>query len=230
MPLLDSRTKISVREHFEKYETTAYSRDQQPADIVITVIYKAVDGELDTLYRTYGSLVGAVDTLVSRKVLEESKTVFGRFNAESAIRERGRLNAEMAEAIAAAVDGPILILGVQVEDVDFSDAYEQSIEERMLAEVAVQRENQNLARERVQADIVRTQAEARADQIRFEAQAEADAIAMRGKAEAEAIKARAEALGQNPGLIELVKAERWDGVLPRTVLPNNVVPFIDVVE
>ena len=28
-------------------------------------------------------------------------------------------------------------------------------------------------------------------------------------------------------LIELTKAERWDGKLPTTVLPNGTLPFID---
>ena len=35
------------------------------------------------------------------------------------------------------------------------------------------------------------------------------------------------ALSSNPMLIELTKAERWDGKLPTTVLPNGTLPFID---
>lgn len=38
---------------------------------------------------------------------------------------------------------------------------------------------------------------------------------------------RARALGSNPGLVELTKAERWNGVLPTTVLPGGTLPFID---
>jgi len=77
------------------------------------------------------------------------------------------------------------------------------------------------------ADIVRTQASADADKVRFAATAEAEAITLRGNAEADAITARAEALKNNAALIELVKAERWDGKLPTTMLPNSTVPFID---
>jgi fumarate reductase flavoprotein subunit len=54
----------------------------------------------------------------------------------------------------------------------------------------VQRLRQNLEREKVQADIVVTQARAKADAVRAAAQAEADAIRLRGDAEAAAIKAR----------------------------------------
>jgi regulator of protease activity HflC (stomatin/prohibitin superfamily) len=233
LPLLDSVTKISIQDHVEIYsDMEAYSRDQQPAMMRVSVSYRLLSDKVGDVYRIYGDRRGVIDRLLSRKVMEESKTVFGRFNAESAIRERGRLNSEFREAIQAGVqsteDVPILILGVQIEDISFSKAYERSVEERMLAEVAVQREKQNLEREKVQADIVRTQALAEADKVRFAAQAEADAIRARGNAEAEAITARAEALKNNAALIELVKAERWNGVLPTTMLPTGSVPFIDV--
>jgi len=49
---------------------------------------------------------------------------------------------------------------------------------------------------------------------------------VKGEAEASAIKARAEALAQNQNLIELTKAERWDGKLPTTMIPGSAVPFI----
>lgn len=59
------------------------------------------------------------------------------------------------------------------------------------------------------------------------AQAKADALAteLRGKAEAEAIKARAQALASNQNLVELTKAERWNGELPTTMLPNSALPL-----
>lgn len=229
LPVLDSVTKISIQDHVEIYsDMEAYSRDQQPAMMRVSVSYRLLADQVADVYRVYGDRRGVIDRLVSRKVMEETKTVFGGFNAESAIRERGRLNAEFREAIQSSVEGPILILGVQIEDISFSKAYERSVEERMLAEVAVQREKQNLEREKVQADIVRTQALAEADKVRFAAQAEADAIRARGNAEAEAITARAEALKNNAALIELVKAERWNGSLPTTMLPTGTIPFIDV--
>lgn len=226
-PLLDSVKKISIQDHVEVYPNLeAYSRDQQPATLTISVSYRLLADQVEDIYRIYSDQRGVIDRLITRKVMEETKTVFGLFNAESSIRERGRLNTEVREAIQKSVDGPVLVLGVQIEDISFSSAYERSVEERMLAEVAVQREKQNLEREKVQADIVRTQAAANADKVRLAAQAEADAIRLRGEAEAAAITARAKALGNNPNLVALVKAERWDGKLPTTMLPDGAVPFV----
>lgn len=228
LPVIDSVRKISVQEQVELYRNMeAYSNDQQPAVMNLSVRYQIDSSRVDEVYRNFGTRQALIDRQVTRIVLEEAKTVLGQFNAATSIRERGRLNLEMAQAVQRSVTGPVIILGVQVEDVSFSAAYEESVEQRMLAEVAVERERQNLERERVEADIVRTRAAAEADRVRAQAQAEADSIRLRGNAEAEAIRERAAALANNPLLVELVKAERWDGKLPTTMLPNATVPFIE---
>ncbi|MDP4537049.1 SPFH domain-containing protein [Alkalimonas collagenimarina] len=228
LPVIDSVRKISVQEQVELYRNMeAYSNDQQPAVMNLSVRYQIDSSRVDEVYRNFGTRQALIDRQVTRIVLEEAKTVLGQFNAATSIRERGRLNLEMAQAVQKSVTGPVIILGVQVEDVSFSSAYEESVEQRMLAEVAVERERQNLERERVEADIVRTRAAAEADRVRAQAQAEADSIRLRGNAEAEAIRERAGALADNPLLVELVKAENWDGKLPTTMLPNSTVPFIE---
>jgi len=43
-----------------------------------------------------------------------------------------------------------------------------------------------------------------------------------------AIEARAKALGTNPNLVTLVQAERWNGVLPTTMVPGSAVPFVSL--
>ena len=97
----------------------------------------------------------------------------------------------------------------------------------MKAEVEVKTREQMLATEQVEAQIVVTRAQADADSKVAQAKADAEATRLRGSAEADAIKAKTLALSSNPMLIELTKAERWDGKLPTTVLPNGTLPFID---
>ena len=98
----------------------------------------------------------------------------------------------------------------------------------MRAEVEVQKLQQNLAREKVQAEIAVTQANGRANSVRAEAQASADAIRVKGEAEAAAIEARSRALEKNSQIIALTQAERWDGKLPATMVPGSAVPFLQV--
>lgn len=229
VPFLDKVVKLSVQSRKVTFEKmSAYSRDQQPADLVISVNYRIVASQVESLYADYGSEQAMADRLISPRVNQESKTVFGQFNAVTAIQDRERLNASILKSISEKISGGVLIESVQVENIDFSNAYEQSIEQRMLAEVEVQKVKQNWEREKIEADIVRTKAQAQADAQVSSAKAEAESILLRGKSEALAIDLKGKALRDNPSLINLVQAEKWNGVLPVTMLPNSTVPMLNV--
>ncbi len=230
VPVIDSVRIISVRTQKDTYEQVqSYSKDIQAADLRISVTYHADPSRVVEIYSEYGSVEGLVDRVISPALYNETKIVFGSFNAATAIAERGRLVAEIEAAIRAKVQGePLVLESVQVEDIAFSEVFENSVEQRMLAEVEVAKLKQNLEREKVQADIVRTQAEGKADSTRSQAQAEADAIRIKGEAEAAAIKARGDALRDNPNLVQLILAEAWNGQLPTTMVPGSTVPFLNL--
>jgi len=229
IPVIDSVVTIDTRTNIAVYEKVAtYSKDQQPADIRASINYRIEPSAVADVYAVYGAH-GILDRVVQPRFYEELKTVFGRFNAITAIQDRGRLNAEVQAKITEALLGTgAVVEGVQIENIDFSDQYEKSIEDRMKAEVEVARLEQNLRREQVQADIVRTQARAKADAVLAHAKADADAIRLKGDADASAIEARGKALRQNPELVGLITAERWNGVLPATMVPGSALPFINL--
>ena len=232
-PIFDSVVRISLEQRIMEYKKlNSYSRDQQNADIDMSVNFRVIESQVDELYTDYGSIQGFIDRRITPKVLEELKNVFGTYNAATAVQQRAKLNADVQSAItkAIAADGrsPILIGTVQISNIDFSQAYERAIEQRMLAEVEVQRILQNVEREKATALITVTQAQAKADATLAQAKAEADAIRLRGDAQAAAIRARAEALGQNPHLVALVQAERWDGRLPTTMIPGGATPMLSI--
>ena len=229
LPIVDRVVDIDVRSRAELYENVlAYSRDQQTAGLTISVNYRVPADQVVSVYENFGGVEQLRSRVLDRQVMDETKNVFGRFNAATAIQDRSRLVAEVQDAIQTAVSGPIIIESVQIENIDFSDAYENSIEQRMLAEVEVQRIQQNAEREKVQAEIAVIQAEAAAAARIEQATAEAEAIRLTGEAEASAIRDRGEALRDNPALIELVQAERWNGTLPTTMVPNSTVPFLNM--
>jgi regulator of protease activity HflC (stomatin/prohibitin superfamily) len=219
LPIVDSIREINVQTQAQVYkDVMVYSRDQQNAGLQVSVNYRLASDKVEQIYSEFGGQNGIVTRLLDRQVPEEVKNVFGKFNAVTAIQERARLGMEIQEAIQKAASNPMLIVeSVQVENIDFSDAYEKSIEQRMLAEVEVQKVQQNAEREKVQAEIAVIQAKA-----------QADAVKLQGDAEAHAINARGKALRDNPSLIQLVQAEKWDGKLPTTMVPGQTVPFINV--
>ena len=117
LPVIDTVVRISVQSKAAVYDAMeAYSRDQQPATVKLSVNYRIPVDRVAAVYEQYGSEAGLLGRLIERRVFEETKTVFGRFNAVTAIQERGRLNQEIAMAIQEGVQGPVTIESVQIEN------------------------------------------------------------------------------------------------------------------
>jgi regulator of protease activity HflC (stomatin/prohibitin superfamily) len=231
MPVIDSVVDISVQSQARAYENVqTYSKDQQTASLMISVNYRLPADQVEAIYAEYGGAEGVVNRLLDRQVPQAVKNVFGQFNAVTAISERPRLVNEVSNALMKSVKGPIIIESVQIENIDFDDGYERAIAARMEAEVEVQKVKQNAEREKITAEITVIQAQAAADSKLAEAKAAAEATRIQGEAEAAAIKAKSEALKDNAGLIALIQAERWNGALPTTMIPDSTVPFMDVVK
>ena len=209
LPIFDTVEHISIQSQNERYgDVKTYSRDQQPATLRVSLNFHVTDAR--TVYTDYRSIQNMIDRLVTPQIYTWSENVFGQFNAASAVQDRAQLNAELAMALRKVIHGPLAIESVQIENIDFSGNYEQAVEARMEATVKQQ------------------QAEAEAAATRTRADASAYAVTAQGNAEANAIRARGTALRDNPGLPGLVTAEKWDGHLPTTMVPNGGVPFINV--
>jgi regulator of protease activity HflC (stomatin/prohibitin superfamily) len=227
MPIITSIAKISVQIQKEAFEKTAegdtrmqaYSRDQQPATIAMSVNYHVTDAS--AVYAQYGSLESMESRIISPKAYEQLKNVFGQFDAADAIQKRASLNAEVYGAIRGAVSGPIVIDSVQIEDISFSQQYEAAVEARMQAIVKQQQAEADKQKRIIDAD-------ASAYEVKAAADAKAHQIEVQGAAEAGAIKARGDALRDNPGLPTLTAAEKWNGVLPTTMVPGNALPFLNL--
>jgi len=230
MPFVESVHEISVRDHtftFSKLE--AYSYDQQPATLQVSVTYRVPAEQIAELYTEYGSLENLQVRILERRTLDVVKNVFGKFSAIRAIQEREKLGIEVNQAMHEALEmAPVKVVGVQVEEIGFSKAYEDSIEQRMMAQVQIETTRQQKETATINAEIKVVQANADADARRAQFQADADGILMRGKAEAEAIELRAKALAANTNLVQLNAVEKWNGVLPTTQVPGSAMPFIGI--
>lgn len=240
LPIFDSVEKISTQSHLRSYDKMeAYSFDQQPAILKVSVNYHIDPTKVKDVYTNYANDKNAVVRLVDPHVFQQTKVVFGRYNAQRAIQDRGKLNSEVMAAIQKSVDGIIIVDSVQIENIDFSKNYLAVIEQRMVAQINVEKFQQDAEREKVQAQITVTKANAdrdasianataQAESIRLKGEAEAKSIKARGDAEAGIIEAKAKALANNPNLIALIANERWDGKLPVTMLPNSTLPMVNV--
>lgn len=244
LPVFESVVRIDVTQRALRWagdnSLEAYSQDQQPANLSVSVVYHVPPADVDKVYRQFSGVEGLESRLIARKLPQDLKTVFGRYTAASVIQNRGKFAADVESAVRAGIVGPLVIDQVNIEDIIFSDAYENSVEQRMLAEIEVMKLRQNAEREKVQAEITVTQARAAADSqlatataaaqaTEIQAKADAERIRLRGEADAAAIRARADALGVNGDvIIRLNNSEKWNGQLPATMLPGTTLPFVEV--
>lgn len=220
LPFVEDVVKMSVREQKESFKTEAYSQDQQPATVAVSVNYRLPEGNVMPIYGRFGQDYASI--LIDTQLPRRLKEVFGRFSAQSMIQDRTKLGMEVEKSLEAALDGRgIQIVSVQVEDVSFSEAYETAVENRMKSVVA-QYQAEAEKQQRI------TNADAAAYEVKAAADAQAHAIEVKGDAEAHAIKARAEALQSNPNLVTLTAAEKWNGILPTTMVPGGATPFVSV--
>lgn len=227
LPVVDQVHRMSTRIEKRVYDKVqSYSRDVQEASARLSVNYHVPIASVGEVYARYGT--NYATRVIDPVVPDRFKKVFGQYQAATVVSERVKLGREVEEAIRESVPDTIVVDTVQFENVDFSANYIKAIEAAAQAEAQVRQSRNELERERVEAQKRVVQAQAQAQQIRERAQADADAIRLKGEAEARAIAAKAKAFIDNPGYSSLVAVERWNGVLPQTMLPGSALPFVTV--
>jgi regulator of protease activity HflC (stomatin/prohibitin superfamily) len=228
LPFFQSVKYISVRNEvvsIDKMES--YTADQQPGIIRVSVNFQATNAE--TIYKQYGSIDEAVTRIINPQLYKQVKIVFGKYTAQRAINDRGPLNNEILDALTHSTNADGLqILSVQIEDISYTPGYMLSVEQAAKAKTDVERAKSELAKVDVEAQQKVVQANAEATATKLNADAAAYATQAAGKATASAIRERGAALKDNPQLVSLVAAEKWNGMLPTSMIPGSSVPFINV--
>lgn len=229
MPFMDSVERISVQSKSRVYaKGHGNSRDQQYAAISYSVTYTIPPAKVGEVYSEYRNEENLVSRVIDRQTPAALQSAFGKFTAAETVTKRDDLAAAVLESLTKTTKGIVTIESVQIENVQFSEAYNEKIEESMKAEIDIRTRRQNLEKEQIDAQIAVTRANGEADSRLAVATANAKAVVLAGEAEAKAIKAKSEALQANPQLVEYTKAQAWDGKLPATMVPGATVPFLNV--
>lgn len=223
VPFVQTIERVDVRtasyEWAGKSAMATYSHDQQPAHLDVKVTYRVLPDEKSViqLYSEYKDRDGFGSAVLIPQAYKAVKTAFSQYTAVTAIQNRAKLNVDTEAMVRESVKGPIEIVAVQIQNIDYSDEYEQAVGRHMKALVAVQEKTNQLEQAKKDAEIKVVQATA-----------EAQRVTLAGEAQASAINARGKALRDNPELVALTAAEKWDGHLPTTMIPGGATPFINV--
>lgn len=226
IPFIESVKYIDVRSQNVALKTNVYSADTQAAEVNLSVNFQLNPADVKKIYVTYGKEY--VNRIIMPQIQSQAKDAFGTFTAITIVRNRDNVAKKIFDNLTNYLGTQgIQVTSVQIENLDFSDAYEQSVEERMREEVAVAKLQQSLEQEKIKADMLKTKASGEAEAKIIKAKADAEFIRLHGEAEAVVIESKAKALNQvGSNYVELIKAEKWNGTLPTTMLPTNSIPII----
>lgn len=229
------------------HAVNTYTEDNQEVDVQYTLFYRIPPAKVEFIYANNRDYAARIESLV----LDRLKAAMGNVNVQVVASKRG----ELRDTIKATLSRDLAPFGIEVTDFQLSDlqytaSYRDAINkaavqkanvesseyQRQQAEKDAQKAkttaigNADAAREKARgdADAYMLQAKANAEARLLQATAEAKAIQLQGEAQAAAIRAQSEALKENSQLIELRRAERWDGKLPVNLYGSAPIPFMSV--
>ena len=194
------------------FTTQAFSSDIQQVDIAGSINF-SIDKQ--TAMRLYSGIgVNYFENLLHPRLLEKIKSVISAYTAEELIGKRDMLSGTIVEELRVEMqDYGISIESVNLEDIDFTDAFTDAIEAK---QVATQRALQ--AKVEQEQKTMEAQAAAERQKIDAEAAAEvariqAEAAQYAGEKEAEMNRKLAESLTGD--LVRYYLVQKWDGAMPR---------------
>ncbi len=228
-PFTDSVESLDIRLMPTNAKATAASKDLQTVSTEINVAYSLNGALAPSIYQKIGDTRKVSAALVEPAIQESVKAVTAQYTAEELVTKRGAVKQAIQAAISNFINSTLAekeigygvqLANVAITDFVFSPEFNVAIEAKVKAEQeALRAKNEKLMRV--------TQAEASAEERKLAASAEAFSTEIQSKARADAIKREAEALRDNPEIIQLRAIERWDGILPR-IQGSGVLPFLNL--
>ena len=238
LPIADTATmyRTDIRA-FQLSKVNTYTIDNQELDAVFTVNYRIPAEQAERIFTSVPDFEQRLSTLT----LDRFKAEVGKVNVTDIASRRGEVGKRVFDVLqkdASRLFG-LEVTDFQINNIDYTPQFRQAVDQAAIAKTLVERAEQLKRQAEIDADSKRISAIGEANAIRerargdadgnlLRAQAEAQAIKLKGEAEATAIAAQATALQGNPGLIELRRAERWDGKLPLQVLGSAPIPFMPI--
>lgn len=215
IPFIEEIKPVDIREQIYSVQTNAYTSDTQTVDnLSLKLNYCYDPTQLSDIIRSTG--IDNVETkLLVPNVAKISKNEIGKVRAEDLVQSRSEIQDSIYEVLkdTLAPNG-IVVTAFAIENLDFDDAFEQSIQAKVIAaQDALKMQNKTVEREE----------EARQKVIA--AQAEADSQKIKAEAEAYAIEVVQEQLAKSPNYIDYLKINNWNGELPQAI-GNEINPFI----
>lgn len=228
LPFVNSVTfyRTDVQATGPKQPVNTYTIDNQEVDVLFSIHYRIDPKSIEFIYRNAQDFQPRMEAMA----IDRLKAEMGKINVAHVAEKRAVLRDAIKNAIAkdALEKYGVTVVDFQLTNLEYTKSFKQAVEAAAAAKANVETREQERQQALLTAERMRVEAKGKADSYLFEREAEAKAIKLKGDAEASAIKARADALASNAQLVELEKAQKWDGKLPGQIFAGAPVPFMPV--
>lgn len=210
-PISDTVTKLDLKVQAHEATFASYTKDAQPVTGAIEYQYTIDPAYAMDIVQEYGNL-DMLQSKLGNVIEEKTKIVFSRYGAMTLLENRANLSAEVTAEVKTLEDRfNVKFNQVIIRDIDFSDAFEASVEAKMEAEQTA-----------LKAEQEKKTAVIKAQQAQEVAEIQAQAAIAEAKGEAEAMAIKKDALEKMPATyIEQLYLEKWNGVLPTYVVGDG---------
>lgn len=228
-PIVDSVVEMEIRERLISSTLTGATQDTLPFTAVISVNWIVQKESVLDIYRKYGGLAQFEQRILQPKIQDTGKAQLAKFNADLLIKDRteagraffGQLKERLSRF-------PITLQSPQIENIELPKSFMEAVSAKEKARQDALREQHVLAQQKLIAQQQVQTAEAQRDALK----AQADGVAYKTRVEAEAksdaINMINDQLIKSPLYIEYVKANNWNGALPRVASGDGQGLFIQL--
>ncbi|WP_410512388.1 prohibitin family protein [Paenibacillus sp. BR2-3] len=208
IPFIQTVIQVNTQVTKAETDTSASSKDLQPVSTHVAVNYSV---NKDSVYNIMNNVGGSFDTVIINPAIQEIvKEVTARYPAEDLIKRRDVVASEISEHLTTRLAKYDLIVNdINIVNFKFSDAFNQSIEAKQVAQQQALKAENDLRRIEIEAKQKIAQAQAEAESLRLKK------------------------LEVTPELVQLKQIEvqekaleKWDGKLPSVT--GGATPFIDI--
>jgi regulator of protease activity HflC (stomatin/prohibitin superfamily) len=240
LPLVEKIDKLQTSlETYKLDRLTVNTVDNQPITVSVGLTYRTRRRRLSSSTIGHAGNVDIEDNF-QRIIADRTAKIFAQQNTTTISENRERLSTALKTLLSTDLGRlyGIEVVDFQIAGITYSDSFRASVEAAVKAKnEAVAAENTvNRIRFEAQQAVARANGEAEAklriaDADRqaaiLNAQGHAEAIRLEGESRANVLRLNAEVLRTNALVVDLVKADRWNGILPQTLLDGTgVTPLL----
>lgn len=208
IPFIQSVIQVNTQVTKAETDTSASSKDLQPVSTHVAVNYSVNKA---SAYNLMNNIGGNFDNIIINPAIQEIvKEVTAKYPAEDLITRRDVVAGEISEHLTTRLAKYDLIVNdINIVNFKFSEAFNQSIEAKQVAQQQALKAENDLRRIEIEAKQKIAQAQAEAESLRLKKQEVTPELV-----QLKQIEVQEKAL------------EKWNGVLPSVT--GGATPFIDI--